>query len=123
VKPVLGVDFRNKAFNRSSYLSQKIILVFKISIATYLLSLHDPGFKHSRAPGCGFGWLLCHLSLPEREELQIKCAQEFLGIAPEDLNQLKFSKWNQYREKLVVLKTVSFQHKKGFQYPPFTAGN
>ena len=26
-----------------------------------------------------------------------------------DLNQLKFSKWNAHREKLVVLKTVSFQ--------------
>ena len=39
---------------------------------------------------------------------------EFLGIRPQDLNQLKFSKWNVLRNKLVVLQTVSFQNKKGF---------
>ena len=39
---------------------------------------------------------------------------EFLGIKPQDLNKLKFSKWNNFRSKLVVLQTVSFENKKGF---------
>ncbi|MCL4142999.1 UNVERIFIED_CONTAM: hypothetical protein GTU68_043548, partial [Idotea baltica] len=39
---------------------------------------------------------------------------EYLGIKPKDLNHLKFSKWAHKREKLVVLQTVSFQDKKGF---------
>ncbi|MCL4125771.1 UNVERIFIED_CONTAM: hypothetical protein GTU68_055723 [Idotea baltica] len=39
---------------------------------------------------------------------------EYLGVKPEDLNHLKFSKWNSNRKKLVILQTVSFQNKKGF---------
>jgi len=39
---------------------------------------------------------------------------EFMGVKPSDLNQLKFSEWRLHQEKLAVLKTVSFQNKKGF---------
>ena len=41
-------------------------------------------------------------------------SHEFLGIKPQDLNHLKFSEWNNFRSKLVILQTVSFQNKKGF---------
>ncbi|MCL4122890.1 UNVERIFIED_CONTAM: hypothetical protein GTU68_049237 [Idotea baltica] len=41
-------------------------------------------------------------------------SNEFLGIKPSDLNKLKFSKWNTIRNKLVVLQSVSFENKKGF---------
>ena len=39
---------------------------------------------------------------------------EFLGINPNDLPKLKFSKAKLPIEKLVILQTVSFQNKKGF---------
>ena len=38
----------------------------------------------------------------------------FLGVKSQDLNKLRFSEWNNKRNKLVVLQTVSFQGKKGF---------
>src|SRR5690554_7703820 len=39
---------------------------------------------------------------------------EFLGIRLTDINRLKFSPWRNRQDKLVVLHTVSFQNKKGF---------
>ena len=39
---------------------------------------------------------------------------KMIKFKPSDLNQLKFSKWAKQQEKLLVLKTVSFQNKKGF---------
>lgn len=112
VKPVLGVDFRNKA-------QQEFILIAKNNQGFQNINDYLSKFLHNH-----------DLKIPERpEHILADCfviypyqkgkhfelrSNEFLGIAPKDLNQLKFSKWNTHREKLVVLKTVSFQDKKGF---------
>jgi DNA polymerase-3 subunit alpha len=112
IKSVLGVDFRNRA-------QQRFILIAK----------NNNGFKNINAYLSKF--LHNHdLKIPERpDEILNDCyviypyqkgqhfdlkSHEFLGISPKDLNHLRFSKWNTLREKLVVLKTVSFQNKKGF---------
>ncbi|WP_430466974.1 DNA polymerase III subunit alpha [Winogradskyella ouciana] len=112
VKPVLGVDFRNNA-------QQEFILIAKNNQGFQNINEYLSKFLHN-----------LDLKIPERPEHIIEDCfviypyqkgkdfklkpNEFLGIAPKDLNQLKFSKWNTHREKLVVLKTVSFQNKKGF---------
>ncbi|WP_246431393.1 DNA polymerase III subunit alpha [Winogradskyella flava] len=112
VKPVLGVDFRNKAH-------QEFILIAKNNNGFKNINDYLSKFLHNR-----------DLKIPERPEVILEDCfviypyqkgknfnlkpNEFLGIAPKDLNHLKFSKWNQFRDKLVVLKTVSFQNKKGF---------
>lgn len=112
VKPVLGVDFRNKA-------QQEFILIAKNNHGFQNINEYLSKFLHNH-----------DLKIPERpDETLDDCfviypyqkgktfnlePNEFLGITPRDLNQLKFSKWNRHREKLVVLKTVSFQNKKGF---------
>ncbi len=112
IKPVLGVDFRNSA-------QQQFILIAKNNNGFQNINEYLSRFLHNR-----------DLKIPERpDEFLEDCfviypfqkgknfklkTNEFLGITPKDLNHLKFSKWNQFREKLVVLKTVSFQNKKGF---------
>ncbi|WP_178990930.1 DNA polymerase III subunit alpha [Winogradskyella schleiferi] len=112
VKPVLGVDFRNSA-------EQQFILIAKNNNGFKNINDYLSKFLHNH-----------ELKIPERpDEILEDCfviypyqkgkhyelkPNEFLGIAPKDLNHLKFSKWNMLREKLVVLKTVSFQNKKGF---------
>ncbi|MBO3117971.1 DNA polymerase III subunit alpha [Winogradskyella sp. DF17] len=112
IKPVLGVDFRNGV-------QQQFILIAKSNLGFQNINDYLSKFLHNNK-----------LKIPERPEYILQdCfvvypyhkgknfklkSNEFLGIAPEDLNLLKFSKWNQFREKLVVLKTVSFQNKKGF---------
>ena len=111
IKPVLGVDFRNRAH-------QQFILVAKNNVGFYNINEYLSTFLHNS-----------DLKIPEQApELQGTFViypyqhnkvytlknHEFIGITPQDLNQLKFSKWNTFRNKLVVLQTVSFQNKKGF---------
>lgn len=112
VKPVLGVDFRNSA-------KQQFILIAKNNagfknINTYLSKfLHNSELQIPERPDEIIED--CFVIYPYQNGKHFKLKQnEFLGITPQDLNHLKFSKWNTYRNKLVVLKTVSFQNKKGF---------
>ncbi|MEP5256223.1 MAG: DNA polymerase III subunit alpha [Winogradskyella arenosi] len=112
IKPVLGVDFRNGV-------QQQFILIAKnnngfFNINTYLSKfLHEPSLKIPSQPDENLQD--CFVVYPYRDDLTFTLkANEFLGITPQDLNRLKFSKWKQLKHKLVVLKTVSFQNKKGF---------
>ncbi len=112
VKPVLGVDFRNGA-------QQQFVVIAKNNsgfqeINTYLSQfLHDDTLKIPETPNVVFKD--CYVIYPyQHGKDYILKPNEFLGIKPQDLNKLKFSRWNSLRSKLVVLKTVSFEHKKGF---------
>ena len=110
IKPVLGVDFRNGA-------QQQFILLAKNNNGFQNINTYLSGFLHNN-----------RLKIPEQAPLlddtfviypyknqhyyALK-EHEFLGIKPQDLNKLKFSKWNLFRSKLVVLQTVSFENKRG----------
>lgn len=111
VKPVLGVDFRNGA-------QQQFVVIAKNNagfqeINSYLSQfLHDDTLKIPETPDIVFED--CYVIYPYRHNKDYTLKpNEFLGIKPQDLNKLKFSKWNRFRSKLVVLKTVSFENKKG----------
>ncbi|WP_179343227.1 DNA polymerase III subunit alpha [Winogradskyella ursingii] len=112
VKPVLGVDFRNSA-------QQQFILIAKNNegfknINTYLSKfLHNSELQIPERPDEFLDDCFVIYPYQNGKHFDLK-PNEFLGISPKDLNHLKFSKWNQFRNKLVVLKTVSFQNKKGF---------
>lgn len=112
VKPVLGVDFRNSA-------QQQFILIAKNNngfqhINAYLSQfLHNHELKIPDRPDVVLHDCFVIYPYQKGKDFKLK-SNEFLGISPKDLNHLKFSKWNQFKEKLVVLKTVSFQNKKGF---------
>ncbi len=111
IKPVLGIDFRNGT-------QQQFILIAKNNngfqnINVYLsMFLHDSNLKiPSIAPQLEDTFVI--YPYVHHKNFNLK-DNEFLGIKPQDLNHLKFSKWNAFRSKLVVLQTVSFQNKKGF---------
>ena len=111
IKPVLGVDFRNAT-------QQQFVLIAKnntgfFNINKYLsFFLHDPSMKiPEKAPNLEDVFVIYPYIHQKTYTLK---NNEFIGIKPQDLNQLKFSKWSTYRHKLVVLQTVSFQNKKGF---------
>ncbi|RZW50557.1 MAG: PHP domain-containing protein, partial [Flavobacteriaceae bacterium] len=112
IKPVLGVDFRNGA-------EQQFIIIAKNNtgfheINTYLSQfLHDHDLKIPETPEVNFKDCFVIYPYQHHKDYTLK-ANEFLGIKPQDLNKLKFSKWNAHRSKLVVLQTVSFENKKGF---------
>ncbi|MGS2725529.1 DNA polymerase III subunit alpha [Psychroserpens sp. BH13MA-6] len=112
IKPIIGVDFRNGA-------QQQFILIAKNNRGFQNINSYLSRFLHNQ-----------ELQIPSRPEQEIADCyviypyqkgkdyklkhNEFLGIAPKDLNALKFSKWATLQDKLVILKTVSFQNKKGF---------
>lgn len=112
IKPILGVDFRNGA-------QQQFILIAKNNNGFQNINHYLSHFLHHQ-----------ELKIPNQPEEEISdCyviypyqkgknyalkSNEFLGITPKDLNALKFSRWNAFQHKLVILKTVSFQNKKGF---------
>lgn len=111
IKPVLGVDFRNGA-------EQQFILLARNNhgfqnINQYLSAfLHDNRLKiPEKAPQLENTFVIYPYKNQSDDALK---NNEFLGIKPQDLNKLKFSKWNNLRSKLVVLQTVSFENKKGF---------
>ena len=112
IKSVLGVDFRNGA-------QQQFILIAKNNqgfqnINDYLSKfLHNHDLQIPKRPDENLDD--CFVIYPYQNDIDFELKQnEFLGITPQDLNRLKFSKWNKLKHKLVVLKTVSFQNKKGF---------
>ncbi|NQX86304.1 MAG: DNA polymerase III subunit alpha [Flavobacteriaceae bacterium] len=111
IKPVLGVDFRNGA-------KQQFVMLAKTdkgyaNINSYLSSfLHNPTLKFPDSAA-----LLedVYVIYPYKDHSNRTLQDhEFLGIKPEDLNRLKFSKWHRLRHKLVILQTVSFNSKKDF---------
>jgi len=112
VKPVLGVDFRNGA-------QQQFILIAKNNkgfqnINNYLSEfLHNQDLKIPGQPEIIIEDCFVIYPYQKGKDYNLK-PNEFLGIKADDLNALKFSKWNAFRHKLVVLQTVSFQNKRGF---------
>ncbi|NND62256.1 MAG: DNA polymerase III subunit alpha [Flavobacteriaceae bacterium] len=111
IKPSLGIDFRNSA-------KQQFILLAKNNegfqhINRYLSEfLHEDDYKiPDRSKALPHTIVIYPFSKFEGETL---LDHEFLGVKIEDLNRLKFSPWNKRLDKLVILQTVSFQNKKGY---------
>lgn len=111
IKPVLGIDFRNGA-------QQQFILIAKNNNGFQNINNYLSRFLHNSE-------LKIPETAPQLEDVFVIYPyihkktytlkeNEFLGIKPQNLNHLKFSKWNLLRNKLVVLQTVSFQNKKDF---------
>ena len=111
IKPVLGVDFRNGA-------QQQFIMLAKSNSGFQYINHYLSAFLHdtalhipNRAPQLEETFTI----YPYKKDIDFALQDnEFLGIKPNDLNNLKFSKWNDLRNKLVILQTVSFENKKDF---------
>ena len=111
VKPVLGVDFRNGT-------QQEFIMLAKNNngfknINSYLSGfLHQPNFQ---IPLQAKNIADTVVIYPFRKELNFELQpNEFIGVRKEDLHTLKFLKATNLVSKMVVLQTISFENKKGF---------
>ena len=111
IKIVLGVDFRNSA-------SQKFVALAKNNIGFKNINDYLSEFLHTknytipnRAKILSDTYVIYPFDGFESSNL---CENEFLGIRIDDIGKLRFSKWKHRQDKLVVLHTVSFQNKKGF---------
>jgi DNA-directed DNA polymerase III PolC len=110
IKPILGIDFRNGA-------EQKFIGIAQNNEGFKELNDFLSHHSHSGepipdiAPAFKHAFVVYPFSTHIEATLQ---ENEFLGVAPEDLNKLLFSPWKKQQDKLVVLKTVTFRNKRDF---------
>ena len=111
IKPVVGVDFRNGV--RQQFIALAKNNAGFLAINNYLSSfLHQKEFHiPERAKVLENTFIIYPFSTFKGEVLK---AHEFLGVTLDDLNRLQLSPWRKRLEKLVLLHTVSFQDKKGF---------
>ena len=110
IKPILGVDFRNGV-------DQKFIMLAKNNNGYLQINNYLSSFLHTEKmmlPTRASFLPDTVVVYPFQNEFRELAAYEFMGVKPSDLNHLKFSEWRFHLDKLVVLKTVSFQDKKGF---------
>ena len=111
IKPVLGVDFRNGA-------DQKFVLLAKNNEGFQKINSYLSQFLHQKE------MLIPYYSATIADTYVIYPFQtyqgrklgsnEYLGVRPQDINRLRLSKWNNRRDKLIVLQTVSFRNKQDF---------
>jgi len=111
IDPVLGVDFRNGV-------KQEFILLAQDNMGFQNINRYLSRFLHQKelhipaAPEPMPGVFVVYPFSGAKDRRLAE--NEFLGVRPEDLSRLRFSGLSLPKEKLVVLKTVSFQDKKGF---------
>ena len=110
IKPILGVDFRNGA-------QQQFVMIAKNNNGLQLINSYLSEMLHETKmviPDRAKKLSDTYVIYPFENNISDLKNNEYIGIKPSDLNHLKFSEWRFQQNKLVVLKTVSFQDKKGF---------
>ncbi|WP_430815314.1 DNA polymerase III subunit alpha [Carboxylicivirga sp. RSCT41] len=109
IKPVVGVDFRNGV-------QQQYVAIAKNNkgfreINEYLTPhLHEKLDFDAQAPKFNNVYVVYPFSHAD-DELR---DNEFIGISPEDLKQLPFSKWKNQQNKLVIKHTCTFRNKHDY---------
>lgn len=109
--PVLGVDFRNGV-------KQEFIMLARHNDGFEQINRFLSTFLHqknalipSEAPLLPGTFVIYPFSKGKWRSL---LPHEFIGVRPEELARLKFTRSDWPLDKMVILQTVSFQSKKGF---------
>lgn len=113
IRPLLGVDFRNK--NQVCYIALARNNAGYKKLNDFLSAhLHHRKSFPKIAPDLSD----CMFIYPFKQVLKQRKTQfkanEYIGISMTDINRLKFSLYRNYRHKLVFLQPVSLRHKKDY---------
>lgn len=110
IRPIVGIDFRNGAQQQFVALAQNNE-GFK-ELNDYLSHhLHHKKTIPEKAPDFKQAFIIYPFSSHVNSKLK---PNEYLGVAPSELNRLRFSRWVDKQEKLVILQTVTFRNKRDF---------
>ncbi len=111
LKPVLGIDFRNGA-------KQEFIMLAKNNTGFKNCNQYLSSFLHQTTftiPQKCAPLQDTFVIYPFQKSIDFKLSNhEFIGIKKEELGKLRFSEWRHQLHKLVVLQTITFEDKKGF---------
>lgn len=113
--PAVGVDFRKNA-------GTHFVMLAKSNVGLEHINRYLSEFLHCRKGNEALKLPTRAKQLPDTFviypfqsfEGDSLWENEFLGVRPSDLNRLKFSPWKNRQDKLVVLQSMSFLNKKGF---------
>lgn len=112
-KPLIGVDFRNGIDQQYVGLAQNNEgfqqLNAHLSAHLHIEKAFDKDAPH--LSDCHIIYPLEKVILNQKEHFK---KNEYIGVSVETLRKLKFSKYLKYREKLVLLQTVSFRNKRDY---------
>ncbi|NQU85693.1 MAG: DNA polymerase III subunit alpha [Mariniphaga sp.] len=109
IRPVVGIDFRNGV-------QQQFIGIAKNNEGFKELNEFLSAHLHSKkeveavAPDFKNVFIVYPFSSSEKELKD----NEFVGISPEDLKRLPFTKWKNKHDKLVILQSSTFRTKRDY---------
>lgn len=111
IKPILGIDFRNSvvpcfvgiAKNNEGYQELNTFLSHH---------LHNDREIPNKAPHFENAFVIYPFETVLLNDLDAFAPNEFIGVSRKDLRRLPFSRVKEYRDRLVVLQTVTFRDKR-----------
>ena len=109
IRPVIGIDFRNGV-------QQQFVGIARDNEGFRELNEFLSGHLHKKndikplAPEFENVFVIYPFSSSEKKMKE----NEFIGVSPEDLKKLPFTKWKNSREKLVILQSSTFRNKKDY---------
>jgi len=114
IKPVVGVDFRNGA-ERCYVALAKNNAGFKAINEHLSAYSHAKENFHHRAPYMPYTYIIYPVSLAKEVDITTLRKNEFLGVTPADLQQLRLAS-SQLKnfDRLVALPTFTFRDKRDF---------
>ncbi|QLE02646.1 DNA polymerase III subunit alpha [Galbibacter sp. BG1] len=113
IKPIVGIDFRNGV-------QQEFVGIAKNNTGFEVLNtflstcLHTESEIPKRAPKLNDVFIVYPFEKVMLNAMENFEKNEFIGVSVTDLRKLPFSKYIQFRDKLVVQQPVTFRNKKDF---------
>lgn len=111
IKPIVGIDFRNGA-------QQEFVMLAKSNQGFENINSYLSDFLHQSdlvIPEKAANISEAFVIYPFVKNISFDLKEhEFIGVSLDDIRQLTLSKWKHRLDKLVLLHSVSFQNKKGF---------
>jgi len=111
IRPVVGIDFRNGvrqeftgiARNQEGFRELNSFLSSCLQSGEAVIPEYAPSFQEA--------YIVYPLGKIKPENLR---ANEFIGVHPDELNKILFSKWKAFAHKFIAFPTVTFRNKKDF---------
>lgn len=110
IKPIVGVDFRNGVNQQFVAIAKNNKGFQEINI---FLSKHlHQGIKiPQQAPAFKNVYVIYPFKINPGHKLK---SHEYIGISPQEILKVRFSRWKDQLEKLVIFPTATFRHKRDF---------
>ena len=113
IQPVVGIDFRNGVQQQYVGLARnnKGFRELNLLLSEHLHAEKEFAEEAPPLPDCYIIYPLEKLLAGKKKEFR---ENEFIGVSVESLRKLRFSPYLHFKNKLVLLQTVSFRNKRDF---------